>query len=156
MTQNVVTYTVEVVTDNSDGRLLPYLTANAQFELSRSSDVLLVPNAALRWFPRDAQVDPQYRDIVANTSSGSGAVQQAHSAHKGSKTKPGWLWTPDGTRAKPLRVAMGPSDGTFTEVQGEGLSEGLEVIIGEARTAADGDTHSPFAPTPLGGSPQKK
>jgi len=26
MTQNVVTYTVEVVTDNSSGRLLPYLT----------------------------------------------------------------------------------------------------------------------------------
>ena len=34
MTQNVVTYTVEVITDNSDGRLLPYLTANVQFELS--------------------------------------------------------------------------------------------------------------------------
>ena len=52
MTQNVVTYTVEVMTDNSDGKLLPYLTANVQFELSRSTDVLLVPNAALRWFPQ--------------------------------------------------------------------------------------------------------
>ena len=31
MTQNVVTYTVEVNTDNSDGKLLPYLTANVQF-----------------------------------------------------------------------------------------------------------------------------
>ena len=49
MTQNVVTYTVEIITDNSDGRLLPYLTANVQFELDRRSDVLLVPNAALRW-----------------------------------------------------------------------------------------------------------
>ena len=33
MTQNVVTYTVEVITDNSTGRLLPYLTANVQFEI---------------------------------------------------------------------------------------------------------------------------
>ena len=33
MTQNVVTYTVVVETDNSDGRLLPYLTANVQFEV---------------------------------------------------------------------------------------------------------------------------
>ena len=32
MTQNVVTYTVEVVTDNSNGKLLPYLTANVNFE----------------------------------------------------------------------------------------------------------------------------
>ena len=31
MTQNVVTYTVVVATDNSDGKLLPYLTANVEF-----------------------------------------------------------------------------------------------------------------------------
>ena len=31
MTQNVVTYTVEVITDNSDGKLMPYLTANVKF-----------------------------------------------------------------------------------------------------------------------------
>jgi HlyD family secretion protein len=49
MTQNVVTYTVEIITDNASGRLLPYLTANVQFELSRASYVLMVPNAALRW-----------------------------------------------------------------------------------------------------------
>ena len=58
MTQNVVTYTVEVVTDNPvgklnpyqkgtpAGKLLPYLTANVQFELTRRTNVLLVPNAA--------------------------------------------------------------------------------------------------------------
>ena len=51
MTQNVVTYTVVVATDNSDGKLLPYLTANLQFEIDQRSDVLLVPNAALRWKP---------------------------------------------------------------------------------------------------------
>ena len=31
MTQNVVTYTVEVNTDNNDGKLIPYLTANLKF-----------------------------------------------------------------------------------------------------------------------------
>ena len=52
ITQNVVTYTVVVVTDNSDGKLLPYLTANLQFEVDPHHDVLKVPNAALRWKPR--------------------------------------------------------------------------------------------------------
>ena len=33
--QNVVTYTVVVTTDNSDGQLLPYLTANLKFEVDR-------------------------------------------------------------------------------------------------------------------------
>lgn len=51
MTQNVVTYTVEVVTENSSGRLLPYLTANVQFETGRADQALVVPNAALRWNP---------------------------------------------------------------------------------------------------------
>ena len=59
MTQNVVTYTVEVITDNSNGRLLPYLTANVQFELDRRKDVLLVPSAALRWTPSADQVAPR-------------------------------------------------------------------------------------------------
>src|SRR5206468_2686635 len=50
-TQNVVTYTVEVNTDNPNNRLLPYLTANVLFEANRRANVLMVPNAALRWAP---------------------------------------------------------------------------------------------------------
>ena len=42
MTSNVVTYTVEVTTDNPDGLLLPYLTANVSFVLAESE-----PNALL-------------------------------------------------------------------------------------------------------------
>src|ERR1017187_4655583 len=51
MTQNVVMYTVEVNTENPDNTLLPYLTANVHFMVRKESDVLLVPNAALRWSP---------------------------------------------------------------------------------------------------------
>ena len=51
MTQNVVTYTVEVNTDNSDGRLLPYLSATVNFEVARHENVLTVPNTALNWTP---------------------------------------------------------------------------------------------------------
>src|SRR5207244_4435372 len=58
MTQNVVTYTVEVMTDNASGRLLPYLTANVKFEVDRHDDVLMVPNPALRWAPKAEQDAP--------------------------------------------------------------------------------------------------
>ena len=58
MTQNVVTYTVEIATDNSSGKLLPYLTANVDFEVDHRDDVLMVANAALRWTPEDEQVSP--------------------------------------------------------------------------------------------------
>ena len=49
MSQNVVTYVVEVVTDNSSGRLLPYLTANVSFEVDRKDNALAIPNSAMRW-----------------------------------------------------------------------------------------------------------
>ena len=61
MTQNVVTYTVVVTTENKDRRLLPYMTANLQFEIERHENVLKVPNAALRWKPRPKRIAPDVR-----------------------------------------------------------------------------------------------
>ena len=51
MSQNVVTYVVEVLTDNSSGKLLPYLSANLNFEVKRKDGALSVPNSALRFSP---------------------------------------------------------------------------------------------------------
>ena len=73
MTQNVVTYTVVVTTDNSNGRLLPYLTANVQFEVSKRTDVLLVPNAALRFKPQASQID-----ALAVTQNEQSALARDH------------------------------------------------------------------------------
>jgi HlyD family secretion protein len=63
-TNNVITYPVVVAVDNSDRSLLPGMTANAEIEVSRRSDVLRVPNSALRFKPADedsadAQAPPQ-------------------------------------------------------------------------------------------------
>jgi HlyD family secretion protein len=62
MTQNVVTYTVVVETDNADLRLLPYLTATLKFEIQDYKNVLMVPNAALRWKPKPQRVVADLRD----------------------------------------------------------------------------------------------
>jgi HlyD family secretion protein len=61
MTQNVVTYTVVVTTENKDLRLKPYMTANVNFEIEHHDNVLKVPNAALRWKPRPQQIAPDIR-----------------------------------------------------------------------------------------------
>src|SRR5438270_10536921 len=67
MTQNVVTYTVVIDTDNANGKLLPYLTANVQFLASRHDDVLQVPNASLRWRPQIQQVAADEREAFARS-----------------------------------------------------------------------------------------
>src|SRR5580704_16823466 len=80
MTQNVVTYTVEVNTDNSDGRLLPYLSANVKFEVANHKNALLVANAALRWYPEEKMVSPDDRAaFLASKSKKPDASEDASS-----------------------------------------------------------------------------
>jgi HlyD family secretion protein len=152
MTQNVVTYTVEIITDNSNGRLLPYLTANVEFELNRLSGVLTVPNAALRWMPSAAQVAPEFRDAFESRAAGKQKVEGGQSPstsgqalREGSRRRV--LWLMEGEFVRPVRVQAGPSDGSMTEVQGEGLTEGMKVVTGLETTAKNQTgTSNPFTP----------
>lgn len=139
MTQNVVTYTVVVTTDNADGLLLPYLTANVNFEIERKPDVLLIPNAALRWSPDETQLDPSVDKTVidAELSEGKGRV---------------WLAGSNGL-VKPLEVLIGSTDGIVTEVDGPGTEVGVFVVTGEeekdissGEVSDDTETSNPFLP----------
>jgi HlyD family secretion protein len=144
MTQNVVTYTVEVNTENADGKLLPYLTANAQFLSGERHHVLLVPNAALRWRPQTELIAPEFREAAA--------AQQAagqHAAPDSPEPRHAMLWVEAGEFIKPIEVTAGLSDGTETEIEGGGLSEGQQVVLGIqlAENASDSDpANNPFAP----------
>jgi HlyD family secretion protein len=149
MTQNVVTYTVEIVTDNSDGKLLPYLTANVRFMVSNRANVLLVPNTALRWTPTPEQMASGGSGKAKKgaqgegpSSSGSPAPASQEEANRGT------VWTPEGAFVKAIPVRLGMSDGTMTEILGEQLKEGTPVVIGEQRkdTAGTASTASPFTP----------
>ncbi len=160
MTQNVVTYTVEVITDNSSGRLLPYLTANVEFEMNNLHNVLLAPNAALRWKPTDAEIAPEFRGNPLNTSHKKGSSTQksqqkavSEKTPTGSRAsgqpprKQGTLWVRQGGFVAPVAVTIGPTNGILTEVQGGDLKEGMDVIIGQqtVQTTPVGSTN-PFVP----------
>jgi HlyD family secretion protein len=51
LTDNVVSYTVVVTLDNAGSQLLPGMTATVQFITGSATNVLTVPNAALRFTP---------------------------------------------------------------------------------------------------------
>jgi len=135
MTQNVVTYTVVVSTDNSSGKLLPYLTANVRFEIEKREQVLLVPNVALRWSPDASQLD---------SSVSKSVLDETFSKEEGK----GRIWIDVNGKVKPLVVVVGATDGTNTEISGAGLTEGLAIVIGEEERSADKDeeTSNPFLP----------
>jgi HlyD family secretion protein len=150
MTQNVVTYTVEIITDNSDGKLLPYLTANVTFIVGESKNVLLVPNAALRWTPVPEQVVGEFRGSPqkAKGPEAPAQVKPAAKAGKASMAR-GLVWVPQGNLVRPVQVTLGLSDGSLTEVESAELKEGTSLVVGGMESQPGGQPApggSPFTP----------
>jgi HlyD family secretion protein len=165
MTQNVVTYTVVVETDNSDGKLKPYQTANVQFEVSKHSNVVQVGNAALRWKPNPRQVVPEARDEYVRSQQrrtkgpagekAPAAEKAPAGADKGTHHR-GTLWVEDNGFVRPIKVTTGLSDGLVTEIVGGDIEEGTAVVVGESRPTSGGDTTNPFAPRSFGTAAKKQ
>jgi HlyD family secretion protein len=150
MTQNVVTYTVEVDTDNSGGKLFPYLTANVTFIVGERNNVLLVPNAALRWTPKLSQVVAEFRGSPKK-APGPEAPPQVKPAAKAGKEEQtrGVVYVPQGTLVRPVYVTLGLNDGSLMEVESSELKDGTLLVVGEMESQPAGKPApgaSPFAP----------
>lgn len=141
-TENVVNYTVVVSVSNPDGKLLPGMTATATFHTDSADDVLTVPNSALRFRPSGVTAGGTARGEAAGASTtrsqrGAGASARAATSVEGADTAAGdlrataTLWHLDASgKLLPLPVRTGLSDGQRTEVQGAGLTPGMQVIVG--------------------------
>src|SRR6185369_9377060 len=66
--QNVVNYTAVVEVDNRDLKLRPGMTANASLITAQQTNVLRVPNAALRFRPPETAVIASTNDAVAKAA----------------------------------------------------------------------------------------
>ena len=136
MSQNVVTYVVEVTTDNSGGKLLPYLTANVKFIRAERKKVLNVSNAVFRYTPDAQFVAPEYRKELEKTNAGRRA----------------WVSAGNGL-LKPVYVKTGLNTGVSSEIVSGDLKEGMMVVNGQVEVTAGapgkgGAQRSPFLPQP--------
>jgi HlyD family secretion protein len=127
-TDNVVTYTATLDVDNQDLSLRPGMTATANIRAVERKDVLLVPNTALRFTPSE--------QAPAQTGGGLAALLTPKPPTVGRKTVrldnrggPRQIWILRDGKPQAVPVTVGISDGRLSEVSGEGLSEGLPVII---------------------------
>lgn len=154
MTQNVVTYTVVVNIDNSDLKLLPYLTANLKFVQTHKSSALLLPNSALRWRPHPALVVPEHRAEFEKSlkQRKTNAAERGLGPEKDANVRLVWV-SVDGL-VRPVRVHLGLSDGTMTEVLGGELNEGDLIVTGEESRTESG-AGNPFTPNVFGGGKKR-
>lgn len=137
--QNVVTYGVVVDVDNPDAKLLPYMTAKLEFEVARRSDVLLVPNQALRWRPTLEQVTPSLRagmpaPVARKPKEGEKAESETLEPTVDMGVPTVWVCGEDGL-VRPVEVKVGLSDGIVTELLGDGWKPQDQVVINAVREA---------------------
>jgi HlyD family secretion protein len=141
MVQNVVTYDAVVGVDNKELLLKPGMTANVEFLVSRKEDVLKIPNAALRFRPlserQPAQAPAAGQAGGPGVAAGGGAGRSGGSpnAGQGSRNRDGGV-NRQGTvyvlrdqNAIPVRVRLGISDGSYSEVVGGDLKAGDQIIL---------------------------
>jgi HlyD family secretion protein len=143
MNQNVVTYTVVVSVNNEDRMLKPYMTTNLTFVIADKSDVLLVPNAALRWQPSKQQIAPDQQDKYFQ--------RKAKKRDPADTVERGFVWMQDESGyVRFIELKLGLSDSVRTEVLavvgGAELPEHAQLIIGEGRAGNRSNGANPFAP----------
>ena len=100
-TNNVVTYTVIISVDNSEGLVIPGMSANVSIITSEAKDVMCVENKALKFTPED------------NTQ----------------KYEKQGVWILTKTGLKRYDVELGASDDNKTQIISDKIKEGDKVVI---------------------------
>jgi HlyD family secretion protein len=137
-TQNVVTYPVVVSAPNPDLKLMPGMTANISFQVGLASDVLRVPNAALRFYPQREQVRPDDRKLLESGASVPGESDDRAEATRSAEDKAELrrrrnrrhVWVVDGDFLRAVPVVTGLSDSKNTELVDGELREGDKLVTG--------------------------
>jgi len=174
---NVVNYTVVVSASNHERLLLPGMTATADFIVDSSKDVLTVKNAALRFEPTVEMLEEVSETRMA-ASDGDAAGERVFPG-KGSRPAGAGDDVGDGVRGRPalgedgmpelpgdvamlwylddagalqvIHAEKGISNGKVTEISGEGLTEGLEIISAASGTSVASASESGEGPGVMGG-----
>jgi HlyD family secretion protein len=124
--QNVVTYDTVIGVNNSDLKLKPGMTANVSIIVAERSDVLRVPNAALRFRPPESTTNtPPAGATAAGGPPAGNAPSGQHPKGEHRPTRPVYVLK-DG-KLEPVQVKIGITDGVYTEIV-DGLSESNNVV----------------------------
>jgi HlyD family secretion protein len=131
--QNVVTYDAVVGVDNPDFLLKPGMTATVGIVTAQRSNVLRIPDQALRFTPQGVIA----AQPGALSQQGSGSPAAAATAPVQSARV--WVLRQDRPAAVPVRVGL--DDGKYTELVSGDLEPTDQVIIGEERAGAGQPAH---------------
>ena len=167
---NVVTYDAVINVDNPEQVLLPGMTAYVNIAVAERKDVLLVPNAALRYKPSNADMlKPPANQASAPDQKGDAPKSGGRPGDAPGGAKPsekllaghpidekrlsghprdefsGKVYILENNKLKPVSVTLGITDNRNTEITGGELKAGDQIVVGE--------TQSSDKPASAGGRP---
>jgi len=134
-TAQVVSYAADLSVANPDEQLRPGMTATADIVTMEKKDVLLVPNAALRFKPQTAGAPAAQASggiagaLTPRMRRRGGGGDGAAPLERGSKQSV-YVKQADGS-LKEISVTTGDSDGSMTEITGGDLQPGMQVVTGQ-------------------------
>lgn len=127
---NVVTYIAELQVDNADLSLRPGMSATAAILATERHDVLLVPNAALRFAPEAAPQAQNSSGLVSKLMPR--APFQTNRRVRTTTAAARQVWVLEDGAPVSVPVIPGVSDGRQTEVSSQQLRAGMQVITDQA------------------------
>ena len=125
--QNVVTYNVVVAVENPGEILMPGMTAYVNAVVAERSNVLLVPNAALRYRPPESAGKAEPKRERPKKRDGAATV-----------------YVLDAAGPRPVIIEPGISDNKQSEVLSGELKAGDRVVTGDSRSAGNDQNRSNF------------
>ncbi len=134
-TGQVVAYTAELSVANSDLLLRPGMTATADIVTTERRDVVLVPNAALRFSPEQAAAGGGGQGGITSVLVPRGGRGMGGRGGRGGREvtigrgsrQTVYVVGEDGN-PRAIQVVVGESNGSVTEILEGELTEGMEVI----------------------------
>lgn len=128
-TGGVVTYETILKLDNNDLSLRPGMTATADIIVQKVEDAILIPNAALRFTPPVEKKDESSRSLMYSLlprppRHKSENLEQTPLDGNGRR-----IWILQNGQPQAVSIKVGASDGAKTQVIGDGLAPGMQVIL---------------------------
>lgn len=146
----VISYTAVLGVRNPDLALRPGMTATAEIITSEKQNVLVVPNAALRFTPAaSAAQRSSVTSVLMPRARRGGSNGQEATIGRGSRQSIYVLGSNGQLEAR--QIIVGDSNGSLTEVISGNLRSGEKVITGQL---ANGGASSP-APAAAGSAPRQ-
>lgn len=109
-TNNVVTYTVIISVNNSEGLVIPGMSANVSIITSEAKDVMCVENKALKFTPEDNTQKYEHQGVWVSTKTG----------------------------LKRYDVELGASDDNKTQIISDKIKEGDKVVVSSGNKSKKG------------------